>query len=321
MQHPDVSVVIPCYNAQAYVRRAVASALAQQGAGTIEVVLVDDCSTDGTDRLIQELAAADVRITAHHNAHNLGPGGTRNAAIAAARGAWVALLDADDAFAPGRLARLLKIAQESGASVVADLPILYDLVAESVAPTQYTTTGGWRLLTTAELLEPDPACGFDFGLMKPMFHRSLAEQGLWRYSDLRHGEDFALYLDLLVKGKAIAFLHEAHYIFSTRIGEISGRFSPGSVTNVDYASMATRIAELAARFDAQPDGAPLAALLRSRAERIRAANRVYGWTVLRKREWRRLGRWLARDPANCRTLLAIVSAKLSGHRGSVDRLD
>jgi succinoglycan biosynthesis protein ExoO len=320
MPEPDISVVIPCYNAQGFVTRAVESALAQQGAGTLEVVLVDDCSTDSTLARLHALAAADPRVRVLANARNLGPGGTRNAAIAAARGEWIALLDADDAFAPGRLARLLAVARESRARIVADLPLLHDLAAGALAPTQLPAEGGWRLLTPAELLQPDPASGLDLGLLKPLFHRSLATSGLWAYSDQRHGEDFALYLALLLKGEAFAFLSEAHYVFSARVGEISGRFSPGSVTDVDYSAIAASSLALADEVAALPGGDQLAPLLVARADRARAANPVYGWTVLRKREWARLRRWLARDPRNRRELLAILAAKLGGHRGSVANL-
>jgi succinoglycan biosynthesis protein ExoO len=321
MTRPDISVVIPCYNGAAHVGRAIASALAQQGAGAIEVVVVDDCSTDGSLQLVQALAGQDPRIIALCNARNMGPGGTRNAAIAAATGQWVALLDADDAFAPGRLARLLAIAADSGADIVADLPILYDLAADTVAPTQLRTEGGWRRLTAPALMEPDPVSGLDLGLMKPIFRRTLASRGLWRYEDVRHGEDFALYLALLLKGEAIVLLHEAHYIFSARLGEVSGRFSPGSVTDVDYTGLARRSLELADRFAAEPGGEQLAALLRARADRVRSANRRYGWTVFRKGEWRRLSRWLAQDSANLGTLLTILRAKAMGHRGKVGDLE
>ncbi len=320
MTRPDISVVIPCYNGAAHVRRAITSALAQQDAGRIEVIVVDDCSSDGSRALVEAMAREDPRITALGNARNLGPGGTRNAAIAAATGDWVALLDADDAFAPGRLARLLAVAADSGADIVADLPILYDLAADMIAPTQLKAAGGWQRLTAPALMEPDPVSGLDLGLMKPIFRRTLASRGLWHYEDVRHGEDFALYLGLLLKGEAIVLLHEAHYVFSARIGEVSGRFSPGSVTHVDYTGLARRSLELADRFAAEPGGAQLAALLRARADRAQAANRSYGWTVFRKGEWQRLARWLAQDSANPGTLFRILRAKAMGHRGKVGDL-
>lgn len=314
---PAFSVVVPCYNAGPYLARAVRSTLSQPGAGELEVIIADDVSTDGSLAEAKALAAADPRIRVVRNAVNMGPGGTRNAAIAAATGEWIALLDADDAFAEGRLARLAKIARESGAQIVADLPILYDLGANVTAPTQLPTSGGWRLLAPTDLLNPDPVSGLDLGLLKPIFHHSLADSGLWKYADIRHGEDFTLYLDLLVAGQRFALLHEAHYIFSARVGEVSGRFSPGSVTDVDYRAIAGSSRALAARYAGTAAGAEIATLLGERADRALAANRAYGWTVLRKREWKRLRRWLAADPANGPELARIALAMLGGHRGRV----
>jgi succinoglycan biosynthesis protein ExoO len=321
MTRPDISVVIPCYNGAAHIGRAIDSALAQEGAGRVEVIVVDDCSTDGSAHLLQNLAKADPRIHVLRNLQNVGPGSSRNVAMAAAGGTWLALLDADDAFAPGRLARLLHVAAESGAEAVSDLPILYDLTARTVAPTQLDARGGWFRLTTEDLVRPDPVAGFDLGLMQPIFKRSLFESGLWKYGRDRHGEDFVLYIDIIEKGVSFVLLKEAFYIYSTRIGELSGRFSPGSVTDVDYTGLARRSLELADRFAAEPGGAQLAALLRARADRAQAANRSYGWTVFRKGEWQRLARWLAQDSANPGTLFRILRAKAMGHRGKVGDLD
>ncbi len=316
---PAFSVVLPCYNAQTWIGRAVQSALRQQGVGEIEVVIVDDRSTDGSLDAAHALAAADPRIRVLQNAANLGPGGTRNAGLAAANGEWIALLDADDAFADGRLSRLAAIAAESSAPIVADLPILFDLGANVEAPTQLATSGGWRLLKPTDLLKPDPISGLDLGLLKPIFHRNLVESGQWRYGDIRHGEDFTLYLDLLTAGQSFALLHEAHYIFSARVGEVSGRFSPGSVTDVDYRAIASGSRGLAAHYADGPEGAEIARLLNEKAERALDANRAYGWTVLRKGEWKRLRRWLASDPANAGELAGIALRKLGGHRGRVER--
>lgn len=314
---PVISVVVPSYNAERFLARAVRSALGQRGVEWLEVIVVDDVSSDGSVRVAHQLAAEDSRVKVLVNEVNRGPGGSRNAGIAAATGEWIALLDADDALAEGRLSRLVDSARESGSRIVADLPVLFDLQANVAAPTQLPAKGGWQLLEPEDLLSTGTVEGLDLGLLKPMFHRSLAESGLWRYSDARHGEDFILYLDLLCRGERFTLLHEAHYIFSTRVGEVSGRYSPGSVTSVDYRGIARDSLALAAAHGTRPGGGELSALLRGRAERALTANRAYGWTVLRKREWRRLWQWAAKDWENAPELAAIALRKLFGHRGRV----
>lgn len=311
---PDISVVIPCYNAKAWIGRAIESALTQRGAGVVEVVVADDCSTDSTVETVAALAETDHRIRLVRNNANIGPGGSRNGAIAVARAPWVALLDADDAFAPGRLARLLEIANAEGADVVADLPLLFDLAADAVAPTQLPASGGVRKLVLADLLSPDAATGLDLGLLKPMFRRKLALDGLWVYGSERHGEDFGLYARILASGVPFFLVEEAYYLFSARIGEISGKVSPGSTTQVDYRGIARQARKMVQSHRTDKN---ILALLDARVRNAMLANRAYGWTMLRKGEWARFSRWLVQHPGNILALAGIIMTKLYGHRGPV----
>src|SRR5687768_13428667 len=98
MRMPRVSVVIPVYNAAAFVREAVDSALAQTHSDT-EVIVVDDGSTDETPAI---LAAYGDRIRVHRQ-RNTGVGGARNTATRLATGDWLAFLDADDVWAPRKI--------------------------------------------------------------------------------------------------------------------------------------------------------------------------------------------------------------------------
>jgi len=92
---PLVSVVMPCFNAAPYLAEAVGSALGQSY-GNVEVVLVDDGSTDGSDRIAATLASQyPGRITIAHT-HRLGPYPARNQALRLIKGDLVAFLDADD---------------------------------------------------------------------------------------------------------------------------------------------------------------------------------------------------------------------------------
>lgn len=97
-----VSVVIPVYNAERYVGAAIESVLAQ-GHGRVEIIAVDDGSTDGSVRVIESFEPA-VRVLRQENA---GVGGARNSGIAVAQGELLAFLDADDLWAPDKLARQL----------------------------------------------------------------------------------------------------------------------------------------------------------------------------------------------------------------------
>lgn len=99
----EVTVVIPVYNGEAHVGDAVRSALAQSF-GDLEILVVDDGSTDSSSTVVSTFEDARVRLIRQANA---GPGAARNAAIDVASGCWIAFLDADDLWHPQRLERQL----------------------------------------------------------------------------------------------------------------------------------------------------------------------------------------------------------------------
>lgn len=105
----DVSVIIPCYNSERTIRRAIASVRAQ-GLDGIEIVVVDDGSSDDTCRVAQE-ADPDIRLV--DLPVNSGVSHARNAGLAVARGRYVAFLDADDEWLPGKLERQLAVLRAS----------------------------------------------------------------------------------------------------------------------------------------------------------------------------------------------------------------
>jgi len=109
--NPRVSVVVPAYNVEPYVGAAIRSALGQR-AVSLEVIAVDDGSTDGTRAVLQHLAAADPRLRVVFQG-NQGPSGSRNAALALARGAYVGFLDADDLWEPEKAARHIELMDAS----------------------------------------------------------------------------------------------------------------------------------------------------------------------------------------------------------------
>lgn len=97
---PLISVVVTCYNLAPYIGAALDSAISQQCAVPFEVIVVDDCSTDGSDRIIKRHAGARYIRTASNN----GVLAATLAGIGAARGQIVAFLDGDDLWRPGKLA-------------------------------------------------------------------------------------------------------------------------------------------------------------------------------------------------------------------------
>lgn len=106
----SVSVIVPCYNYAGYLAAAVTSALDQRDAN-IEVIIVDDASTDESLVVAHSLAEHDPRVRVIKHTVNQGPVGTFNDGLAVARGDYLIRLDADDLLTPGSVARSTALAE------------------------------------------------------------------------------------------------------------------------------------------------------------------------------------------------------------------
>lgn len=121
MQSPTVSIVIAAHQAEDTIERSVRSVLGQTY-GELEVVVVDDGSTDRTPQVVADLAdrLPDDRLIAVTLDENKGPSAARNRGLASARGRWIGFLDADDEFVPDFVERMLAAARaDPAADVVA----------------------------------------------------------------------------------------------------------------------------------------------------------------------------------------------------------
>lgn len=108
-----VSVIVPVYGVEKYLRRTV-DALLGQTYKNLQIILVDDGSPDGCGAICDEYAQRDGRVLALHQ-KNAGVSAARNAGLDAARGEWVAFCDGDDWFEPAMVERLLTAAREEQA--------------------------------------------------------------------------------------------------------------------------------------------------------------------------------------------------------------
>jgi len=105
---PSVSVCITTCNQRHYIRECLQSVLAQDPDTIHEILVGDDCSDDGTSAIVSELAAAHPRLIAHYrHAPRLGPSENTRALLARCTGGYIARLDGDDYWLPGKLRRQL----------------------------------------------------------------------------------------------------------------------------------------------------------------------------------------------------------------------
>ena len=109
---PRVSVVVPIYNVQAYLKECLDSLLAQ-GMSEFEAILIDDGSTDASGQIAHHYATNDARFRLVRQ-ENAGLGNARNTGVALARGEFLLFLDSDDKLPPGALRRLLATLDRTG---------------------------------------------------------------------------------------------------------------------------------------------------------------------------------------------------------------
>ncbi|MBV1837481.1 glycosyltransferase [Acetobacter estunensis] len=295
------SVIIPVYNAEAFLERAVRS-VQTQTQPPLEILMVDDCSTDNTREVVKRLAAEDPRIRLLQTPQNGGPSAARNLGIANATGEWIAILDADDAFAPTRLEKLGAIASRRGdIDMLADDLLYFDADANCVSGRANATAGlSGHVVTLDDFLRHNQVdgSGMDWGLLKPCFRRAFLEKTGLRYrADMRHGEDFALVVSLLLAGAMFVLLDEALYLYTQRSGAVSGRLSALSRTSIAYGALARSALELAQqpKIASQPE---LVRLLQHRAEGLMRLDDAHFFSVaVRKGDVIGLGRRALKRPS------------------------
>jgi len=180
-----VSVIMPVYNAEATLARAVASVQAQDYPDW-ELLLIEDGSRDGSAKICASLAGADPRIHYLQQPQNGGAAAARNAGMARAQGRYLAFLDADDEWLPQKLSHQLQFMQEQGAG--------------------FSYTGFWRQRGDQRHQVRVPASvdrrqllkGNVIGCLTALYDR--AHFGTVEMPDLRMRQDFALWLKLLAQG-------------------------------------------------------------------------------------------------------------------------
>ncbi|MCJ8517466.1 succinoglycan biosynthesis protein ExoO [Pseudorhizobium tarimense] len=221
-QQPDVTFVIAAYNAEDTLARSIDSALAQTSVA-VEVVVVDDCSTDSTSAIATGFD--DGRVKVIRQAENGGPGRARNTGIAAASGAWIAVLDADDEVRPQRSSAMIERARSMGADIVVDNLEVIPMGGGN-ATQMFTTEELARRteITLAEYIDSNVIFRdtFNFGYMKPMFRRDfLLRHDLVFGEELRIGEDYIMMASALASGGRCAVEPSAGYIYHLRQESIS----------------------------------------------------------------------------------------------------
>jgi len=236
----DVSVIIPAYRAGATIGRAITSVFAQQGV-VAELVLCADDDLDYGALVPDELRSGSFLTLCRTPNPKSGPSLARNIALSHARADIIASLDADDVFAPQRLARLLPLVEHHGLATGPTLEVQADERTTRVARPR-GANGRLPLEDICELRMP----------FAPVFHKAICPQGWPR---IAFAEDVILNVDLHCATGVYPFVEGADYIYHV---------SPGSRTQSVAALSEARIGylEILALVDTRPWPRPVGDLVR-----------------------------------------------------------
>ena len=236
--HPRVSVIIPAYKAADTLEKAARSAL-DQTERSLEVIIVDDASTDGTWTVALRLRDLDERVRVERLAANSGKSHVMNFATGLARGRWIALLDADDWYAPNRVERLVAAAELHGVEMAADNLYVIDNHAGLCTGTGFPIQGSQRLIDLDVFLETsNPTAKYDYGMLQPVFRADfIREHAVDYYEPARIGEDFYQLLCFFEAGGRAIVLDTPLYYYVEPFGSISRRWAQATRSPYNFEAM------------------------------------------------------------------------------------
>ncbi|SFN98881.1 Glycosyl transferase family 2 [Geodermatophilus obscurus] len=190
---PRVTVVVPCFDYAGYLPVAVRSALAQTGV-RVDVVVVDDASTDDSLAVARALAADDDRVTVLAHSTNQGPVATFNDGLARVTGDYLVRLDADDALTPGSLARAVALAERfPSVGMVYGRPVHF---SGPVLPPARTDVRSWVVWSGASWLEHRCRRGVNCITSPEVLMRTSVVRDVGGQRDLAHAHDMEMWLRL-----------------------------------------------------------------------------------------------------------------------------
>lgn len=213
MLHEDfglISIIMAAYNAEKTIEQAINSVL-KQTYPNFELLVINDCSKDGTVELVKNIAATDSRIHLLTNEKNSGVSYTRKHGLEEAKGPWIAILDSDDAWAPDKLEKQIDLQIKVNADLLFTGSAFMDSNGQLI---------DWHLHVPAEvtyrqLLKQNVLSNSSALVRKELYAKYYA------IGDGMH-EDFAIWLSILKEGKKAYGVSEPLLIYRIAKSSRSG---------------------------------------------------------------------------------------------------
>ena len=220
-----VSVIIPVYNTQKELPKCIESVL-QQTYSCLEIILVDDGSTDSSGKICEEYKIQDSRIRVIHK-KNGGNTSARKAGIKIARGEYVTFVDSDDWVEAEMYEKLIRCAQKSNADVVCSGYVVENgksifKILDGISSGIYEKEKNFDIIIKNLIyVEESEARGVSMSLWNKIFRRSIIVQEMREISnDIQILEDALIVYKVIMKSKKLYFSDDCFYHYCMRNGSI-----------------------------------------------------------------------------------------------------
>ncbi len=207
-QRPDISIIVPCYNAQRFLSVCLESLKAQKSP-EIEMIFIDDGSTDDTGAMLDRFAAGEPRAQVVH-CENGGVSAARNRGLGMAQGRYIAFMDADDALEENSLFLLYQHALRTGAQIVTANHTLFDMTTHSRIPVESEPVSTQGVQIVKEIIHMHRIYN---NIWNKLYDRALFDGGVRLDERVKIGEDALLNLQLFHRARRIQHLNERTYVY------------------------------------------------------------------------------------------------------------
>ena len=214
----DISVIIPVYNVEQYLRRCVDSVLRQKDV-SLEIILVDDGSTDLSGKICDEYAAEHSEVRCIHTS-NAGPSTAKNVGYDVAKGNYLAFIDSDDEIKPDMFSQMLQSGQLHHADIVCCNYIQIDEEG-NISHTKHT--GQEYVLTQDEALKAILIKDKIFSQCWTKIYKrqTMQENGVRNTEGLKTEEDFIYNIQAFACSKTVCVIDKPLYIYTHRTKSLS----------------------------------------------------------------------------------------------------
>ena len=233
----EVTIGIPLYNAERFIRRSLESALAQTFT-SIEYLIVDDCSTDHSIDIVREIQTThrrgtDIRIV--RQPHNMGVGSARNRIIDEAHSSYIFFMDSDDIITPDAISIMHSRATHSNAQMV------YGSYEKTTGETQYDRTTERHIYPDINLSGDDKPAEFAVSsyfrlqgaVWNCLFSKAFLQDTGTRFPPACYGEDTVFTYILITQATRVVLCSDVTYYYICREGSLSNYQSRGNIAKAE----------------------------------------------------------------------------------------